>query len=250
MKTLIIGCGEIGTALYTVLSEKYETKKIDAFKEGEEREYDETFDIIHVCYPFIENFIEVTKAYMDKYKPKYTVIHSTVPIGTTKSFEDVSVFHSPVRGKHPNIAPSLKVFVKYVGYNDYETGFNVITPYFVKAGIPCRPVNNTNNTEAAKLFCTTYYGHQIAFMQNLYNFCKKNELDFDIVYRDLNQTYNDGYRQLGNQEFIRPILNYNGDGIGGHCVWENATLLKNQFSDDKLIEDLTKVILNIGKPKS
>lgn len=238
MKTLVIGRGEIGQALINVLSDYYEVKSID---KGES--YDEEFEILHICIPHSKKFVGIVKDYIKKYKPRFTVIHSTVPIGTTKRFDN-TVLHSPVRGKHPNIAPSLLKFTKYIGANDQTYG-EVIRMYFANAQLPTKLVSGTDNTEALKLLETTYYGWAISFMQLAHKFCDKYGVNFDIVYTDQNKTYNEGYTKMGDTHFVRPVLTWNGDGIGGHCVYENALILKKMGN-----REISKPILKIGKPKN
>ena len=59
-------------------------------------------DVLHVCYPFqIEDFVGVTAGYIDRFKPKVTVINSTVAVGTTRQISErtgTDVVNSPVRG--------------------------------------------------------------------------------------------------------------------------------------------------------
>jgi hypothetical protein len=42
-----------------------------------------------------------------------------------------------------------------------------------------------------------------------------------------NENYNQGYAELGETQFIRPILQPMKGKIGGHCVVNNASLLNN-----------------------
>ena len=99
MKSLIIGAGEVGKGLHKVIGGKIMDKEP---VKGE-------FDIIHICFPYSKNFsLEVTK-YQLMFKPKFTVIHSTVPIGTSKKLKAI---HSPIRGVHPYLAKGIKTFVR------------------------------------------------------------------------------------------------------------------------------------------
>ena len=79
MRTLIIGGGEIGKSLLDVLDKQYECCVID---KGDEAHLD--YEIMHVCFPYSENFVEQVIQYQQLYHPKYTVIHSTVPVGTSR----------------------------------------------------------------------------------------------------------------------------------------------------------------------
>ena len=81
-------------------------------------------------------------------------------------------------------------------------------------------------------------------MKDVWKECEMHGVNFDQVYKRTNQIYNEGYTKFGDTQFVRPILKYMGDGIGGHCVWENARMLRN---DDILTEQADK-IFDEGKP--
>jgi len=62
--------------------------------------------------------VGVTAAYAKRYRPSVVVVHSTVPVGTTRALLTASglpVVHSPVRGKHVKMAEELLHYVKFVG---------------------------------------------------------------------------------------------------------------------------------------
>ncbi len=217
MKSLIIGNGEVGASLYKILSTKYETY----IKDIEELEF-EGVKVLHICYPYFEGFAESVKEYQDKYKPEYTVIHSTVPIGTSKK---CAAFHSPIRGVHPHLEQGILTMVKYLAPKN-ET----LAKYFEEAGITITNVDNSDNTEVAKIFCTTYYGWNIIFEKEVNRFCKQHGLDFDMVYTDLNRTYNEGYTKLGMANVVRPVLEHVEGPIGGHCVLPNLKFLDSDVA--------------------
>ena len=120
-KALIIGYGEVGQALHALFSS--EPLILDSsnpkFKDSNKIK---GVYFLHICYTYSERFLEHTKEYLDRFEPYSTIIHSTVPVGTTQKLNSyllqqkrkVSVFHSPVRGQHPKLAKSLLTFVKYL----------------------------------------------------------------------------------------------------------------------------------------
>ena len=65
----------------------------------------------------------------------------------------------------------------------------------------------------------------ITLQKEIHDYCKKNKVDFDIIYTLGNSTYNDGYRKLGRPEVARPYLKHMDGPIGGHCVIPNAHLI-------------------------
>jgi len=84
-------------------------------------------------------------------------------------------------------------------------------------------------TELGKLFSTTYYGLCISWHGEMKKICDKAGVDFEKAVADFNKTYNDGYKELGKENVVRPVL-YPPNGVcGGHCVIPNAELLKKYY---------------------
>lgn len=214
MKSLIIGKGEVGTALTKILREQYEVDTLDIDSRLNLKQY----DIIHICFPYSSNFITDVKAYQEKHQPKYTIIHSTVPVGVSRQ---VDALHSPIRGIHPNLEQGIRTFVKFLS----GKGASEVADYFRKAGIRVMLFDNQENSEALKLFDTEYYRVCIEFAQRVKQYCIDNKLSFSDVYRMGNLTYNEGYTKLGHPEFVRPVLEPIMTPIGGHCVMQNKKLL-------------------------
>lgn len=219
-RTLIIGAGEIGKSLYNVLKDTYEVSIRDR---KEEQEYEA--DILHICYPYSGVFEEITKAYIEKYNPKVVVIHSTVPVGTTRMLGE-NVLHSPVRGKHPQLEESIKHFTKEIG-GSVKWGY-LIRDYFRKAGIPAEYLNkSSDDTEFAKIMSTSYYGFNIVFCKEMKRLCDEKGIDFEYVYKKWNIEYNNGYETLGDRKYVRPVLDPMPGKIGGHCIINNCKLEDN-----------------------
>ena len=225
-KHLVIGRGEVGKAVAKV----FDCQAIDIDYGGGLGEY----DFIHICFPYVHNFISEVKIYKEQFNAKYVIIHSTVPIGTTNKI--VGAVHSPIRGVHPNLEEGVRTFVKYIGYNDVAIG-DAVYNEFIKFNIYPVVVDNSNNTEAGKLLSTTYYGWNIIFEKWVHEYCKKHMLDFDTIYDDFNMTYNKGYGELGMPNVVRPVLNHHEGKIGGHCVTANCEIL-DDFEPAQII--LTK----------
>ena len=114
MKSLIIGAGEIGQALEKVLNKYYKVW----IRDKDWGEEDIHPDIIHICFPYSENFVSNVDKYQRQYDPKYTIIHSTVPVGTARN---CSAMHSPIIGIHPSLEQSLTTFTKFIG-GDHPRG--------------------------------------------------------------------------------------------------------------------------------
>ena len=91
-------------------------------------------------------------------------------------------------------------------------------------------VDKSENTESQKLWETTQYGWFIILEKEIYKWCQKNNLDFDIIYNQANKTYNEGYSKLGMKNVIRPILKQANGKIGGHCIIPNCELLGSEVA--------------------
>ena len=150
-KHLIIGAGEVGKSLYNVLGPHYDI----AIRDKDEEARGE-FDVLHICYPLFENFVNVTKKYIEEYKPELVIVHSTVPVGTTRKIGALAV-HSPIRGVHPRLEEGIKMFVKYFGGEKAKEAAR----YFSDTGIKTRILDKPETTDLLKIFRHTYHGLEI-----------------------------------------------------------------------------------------
>jgi len=219
-KSLIVGLGEVGDAISKILLDAYGPENVAGItRDASFGDIKQSFDIMHVCIGYSDQFIEQVDAYQKIYKPKYTVIHSTVPVGTTRK---LNAIHSPIRGVHPNLEGGIRTFPKFLA------GPNVdhIADYFRRAGLKVILFEDPEISEAGKLFDTEYYRACIEFSQRVKAYCSKYNLNFHEVYTIFNTTYNEGYVKLGYPEVVRPVLEPIMKPIGGHCVVPNSKLIK------------------------
>lgn len=219
MNTLIVGNGEIGSSLKNIFAKKYKVYTKDI---APNNDIPDGIDVMHIAFPYSRMFTKNVKSYIKKYKPKYTIIHSTVALGTSKKCK---AYYSPVRGIHPHLEQSLGIFVKYLAPR-----CEYLVEYFKNVGVNIEEHDSRESLEAMKLYCTTVYGLNIIAEREIYNFCKKHNLDFDMVYTKSNQTYNEGYEKLGFPQYTRYNLKHHDGKIGGHCVIPNCELLKTDIS--------------------
>lgn len=217
MRTLIIGGGEIGKSLLDVLDKQYECCVID---KGDEAHLD--YEIMHVCFPYSENFVEQVIQYQQLYHPKYTVIHSTVPVGTSNI---VGAVHSPCVGIHPHLGESLTTFKKFLGGPDASN----VAQYFRRAGIKVYITDKSMTTELMKICSTSFYGLCIEWIKEVKRLCKEDDIPFE-AWSLWTDNYNKGYNKLGYPEYIRPNLVPIMTEIGGHCVIPNLQLLDSPFA--------------------
>ena len=80
---LIIGNGEIGSSLYELLSSIKQVSCLDCDNKKNVGPLPYSVDVLHVCVPFSENFVEQVVKYSETFEFKEIVIHSTVKPGTT-----------------------------------------------------------------------------------------------------------------------------------------------------------------------
>ena len=228
---LVIGLGEIGSALCQLIEESGKHKLFK--KDVEEIEIKDKIGIVHICIPYIDNFADIVANYDKKYNPGLIIINSTVRQGTTEGIykrTKKSIVHSPVRGKHPKIKEGLLLFVKFIGPINKEAG-EAAKEHFQSLGIKTEVMKSPVETELGKLFDTTYYGLCIAYHQEMERICKKFNADFKQTVTRFNETYNDGCKLI-NPNVVRPVL-YPGF-IGGHCVMPNIAILKKNIKSDFL----------------
>jgi len=240
---LFLGLGEVGNSvlgLYNplqVLSGVYNlyfrdlTAVTDKAVNIEELKDYINIDVLHVSIPYSQAFKDIVIDYIKKYKPSLTLIHSTVDIGTTRAIAEQSVgivAHTPVMGVHPTLTKSMQTFRKIVGIMKAEDKETIMRHLSSIKVIPDF-YNTPEDSEAAKMMSTTYYGHNIRFMQDVHKFCEEQDLDFEKVYTRTNEIYNRGYTEMEMPNVRRPVLKYTPGKIGGHCVVPNAELLSDRF---------------------
>ena len=221
MRCLIIGAGEVGKSLFEVLKNHHETyiKDLESLSLS-------NVVVLNICIPYSDDFLWQVREYQKQYTPTVTIIHSTVPVGTSRALESV---HSPIHGKHPDLSNGIKTFVKYVGGADKEKT-KLANKFLREAHIKTRIVSSPEASELSKILCTTQYGWQILINKEIKRICDILKVDFEEVY-GWNKHYNKGYTKLGTPQFVRPTLAHYEGKIGGHCVVNNTRLLDSWLTD-------------------
>jgi hypothetical protein len=218
---LVIGQGQIGTALAQVLEcDSHDIEPLEGH-----------YDIIHITIPYSSQFKKIVKECQERYTPEITVVHSTVPVGTC---EKLGACHSPVTGVHPDLAESMKTFTKFVS----GEGAEVVVEAMKAKNIPAVVAGQSGNTEAGKLFALLIYGVNVLLEKEIFEYCEKNGLDYQVTYTEFVKMYNQGYEDMGKPHYKMYDLVHMTGGIGGHCVTQNAPLLKTKFA--KLLKRYAK----------
>lgn len=230
MASAVVGMGEIGRALEEVLSEEYDVWTKDAGPEwekpwppGSKTSSTETVlapygvDVLHICFPYSETFVHDVCAYIEQLKPAHTVIHSTVPVGTSRK---CNATHSPVIGRHPKLVDSLRTMTKFLG----GLQASEVADYFRRAGLNVYLTDKQESTELLKILCTTWLGVLVEATKETKRQCDAHGVPFEL-WTIWTKEYNEGYTRLGMPYVQRPSLAPIMGEVGGHCVLPNAELL-------------------------
>jgi UDP-N-acetyl-D-mannosaminuronate dehydrogenase len=217
----VIGLGEIGKPLFDLIAEKYTTTGIDI----DTKVSAESFDILHICYPFHgDDFVTTTVEYIHRFHPSLVVVNSTVAVGTTRKVFEIArvpIVNSPVRGKHANMRRDLLLYAKFIGGID-EDASRAAEQHFSRIGMKTKSLKSPEASELAKLTETTYFGLLITWAQEVERYCQTFGVDYDEVasiYEEINY--------LPRVKFFPGL-------IGGHCVMPNIALLKSALNSDVL----------------
>ncbi|MBZ9572249.1 hypothetical protein KJA15_02890 [Patescibacteria group bacterium] len=238
----ILGYGEMGRALAKFYKSPHLRKRFGGQVKIKDLKRDDGLkgvEVLHICIPWIPNFIKIVKKEIKEVKPKLTIIHSSIAPFTTKKLvsalpkELKMIVYSPVRGVHPYLYEGIKTFVKYIGTENKKAG-QLAKKHLESLGIKTRIFQPSVIVEIGKLFSTSYYGLCIAWHGEMKKICDKAGVDFEKAVTEFNRTYNEGYKKLGKKNVVRPVLYPPKGGIGGHCICENATILKKYCKNKAL----------------
>jgi len=237
---LIVGLGEIGQTLFTLFNEVKESftvygldldkAKMQQLKQNREK-IPNSVDTLHVCLPCPaqDKFVETVIGYIGQFKPKLTIIDSTVPPGTTMKIAKrckCLVAHSPARGVHKraeHMVWEMKRWSKYVGGADAAAA-EAAKRHFERLGLKVKVLKSCAETELAKLFETTYRAWMIACFQEMHRISRALGVDFNEAVDFLEDTH--------RVRFDRPVM-FPGV-IGGHCLIPNTELLLKAYDSEFL----------------
>jgi UDP-N-acetyl-D-mannosaminuronate dehydrogenase len=221
--TLVVGLGEVGKPLHTIL--KRQEPGIIGI-DIEPAQVDKPVGIMHICFPYIDSaqFQSAVAGYVLKYAPKVVVINSTAVPGTTRSIETetgVPCVYSPVRGKHTKMVDELLTYVKFVAGTNMQASEQV-REHFKAAGMKSETMTTPEALELAKLLETTYFGLLIAWAQEMNRFAETVDADYLEVGKF--------FREIA----YLPNVLFQPGYIGGHCVMPNIALLQRRFQSEFL----------------
>ena len=218
------GLGQVGSALVRVLSK---ANKVYVLDQGGRPDVG-AVDFLHVAIPFSHDFTDFVRSEISYYSPRHVVVHSTVPVGTTRGL-GLNAAHSPVRGQHNDLARALTRFVKYVGAADAGT-LRAVLRHLRGSGIKAEAMESPEATEMSKLLCLSRYLNDLAFQETAWQLCNKYGVTPKSI-RDWTRTYNAGYK---GTKWVRPDLDFPMGKVGGHCVRPVSEMLAKQANNSFL----------------
>src|ERR1700679_2644826 len=220
---VIVGLGEVGKPLFDLISMHHHAIGVDI---SPPLGGIDAVEVLHLCYPFqIKDFVGECVRYIDLFKPKVTIINSTVAVGTTRLIAERSgtaVVNSPVRGKHAHMLDELCKYTKFVGAIDPAAGRQA-AEHFKSIGLKTRNLSSPEATELAKLTETTYFGLMIAWAQELERYCDQSGTKYEEIVSFYDEI-----------KFF-PSVKYFPGIIGGHCVMPNIEILR-KFDQSVMLE--------------
>ena len=245
-KDLIIGMGEVGSALAEVFGERRDIATHDPNR-GLHAPTDAPYDWMHIVFPYSDDFKTLVASYADTFNPVCIVIHSTVPIGTMRAIckesfeaEHRTYYYSPVRGRHPHLARALRDFPKWYasaipGQADID-----IEAYFARAGMQTRKAPSFEVLELMKLWETTSFAVQLIMWAEI-----ENEMKSMSGNRAANMTAMKNWlfekrRVYDGDIGLCPVLDLAPGPLGGHCLRTNI-LLGREYLHPSLYDWLISV---------
>ena len=219
MRTVLVGYGEIGKGVKGFYERYHDIDVVDLdYEEVAHLEH----DIMLVAIPYSERFVEIIKEYQKRFKPKGTIIFSTVAIGTTSQIE--GAVHAPIEGKHPHLEDSIALWVPMIGgYNEY------VDKWFRVVDKPRTWVGNPEITETMKMLSTSYYGVMLEYFRYANSALEKFGGNKDH-FNEYTKNYNNLYQEMDMANFTRPIFDSVPVGnLGGHCITPNSRILDQQL---------------------
>lgn len=230
---VIIGLGEVGSAIYHIFknSMKFSVYGYDIDSSKTFNRYEEIphpIDFLHIAFPYSSRFVELVCGYIEHFKPRMVMVHSTVAPGTTRKLfqkTGLTIVFSPVRGKHPNLIKHLYFWPKWLTslpLDGVEEAAHHLTLVGFKVKIYRGP---PESIELAKLWETVYRAIMIASWQEIHRIARLYGAEVEAIAEFVGEVH----------EFLRDRPIYYPDYIGGHCLIPNTKILNKVYSS-KLFE--------------
>lgn len=232
MRVIVIGLGEVGSAIHELVKQFHETETLDI----DSKKIAGLFDVMHICFRYTEKFIENVLSYVKQFQPKLLFIESTTQPGTTdkiaRELPTTLVCHSPIRGRHEEtILSGLKTYTKYIGPCSNEAG-ELAKKYYKDMGLNIYIAKSSLETEFAKLMNLAYFGTCIGLFQEFERLIEKHNLKREDIMNFIGSTETESQGKVP-----RPL--YYGGYIGGHCITPAMKMLQ-EFFQFRILSEVLK----------
>ena len=223
----MVGLGEIGLPIYTIISKNFPTHSYDIDKKlipNNPKKFENySVRFLHICIPYNKKFFSNVLKLNKKFLPKSIIIHSTVKPKTTQNLQkklSIPIIYSATRGIHKRMIIDLKRYTKFFALDSKMRNSVLMSKNYVnlmkKCGIKTKKVSNPITLELSKIICdTSYYGWLINYAQMSKMIAKKYKVDYDEMWSLSDEIH----KFLGNRPKMFPGF------IGGHCVIPNLQLI-------------------------
>lgn len=256
MKIGIVGNGFVGNAIYQNFKDKVETRVYDIKEEKRLNTLAEVVDtnFVFVCLPtpmksngecdtsFINNFFDEIVL---KHSSPLFIIKSTVPIGTTNKLcelrEELRIIHNPEFLTAVNAVEDFRNSDRNIIGGNQKWCLE-LRDFYLKyfPNIPIQIVTS-NESETIKYFCNSFLAAKVAFFNNLYQICKKLDMNFDSVKDGVTSD-----KRIGNSHTKVP----GPDGLmgfGGYCFPKDINALINTLKQQKIDDSLFSTVWEYNK---
>lgn len=218
-RDVIIGGGEVGNTLYSIMNHAVEYLSMLDLDPSRQinPNLDLPVDLLHICFPYTQDFVNIVQSYDQKLNPTAIIIHSSVLIGTSKLLQSMTktpVITSPVRGTHNNFVADMLRYPKWFAFNGVENKAikDKIINKFEEMNIHLVWKEKGTTLEKAKIYCdTTYRAWMIAYRYMVDEICNDPEI-WEYA------------QEIHDIRGDRPV-HYRDKKIGGHCLIQNLDLM-------------------------
>ncbi len=186
---------------------------------------------------------------------KIAVIKSTIVSGTTKKmqklFPDITVLHSPeflteATAKYDVVHPKRNI----IGFvNSEDSGKAMVAigkAYIVMSVLPDAPYKSVVHSEVAEMIkyggnCWFYF--KVIYMNLLYDLCKKQDIDFEMVKEGMSWDNRIGFTHLD-------VIHQGGRGAGGHCFIKDFAAFVDMYDKECADDAIGRMLLGKMEDKN
>jgi len=197
--------GEVGKPLLELVSRHHKSVGLDVAPSG--RGVDDVA-IMHVCYPFeIKDFVGETARYVERFRPRLTIVNSTVGVGTNARDRRENRHRGGTQSgprKHARMPRRALHYDKFIGAMD---------------ATPVRMPQSILNRSASELECYPPRGERArqTHRDDLFRPHDRLVAEVERYCDQLGQDYDENRGLLRGSQFF-PSVKYFPGIIGGHCV--------------------------------